>query len=91
MTTGLRAKLNLFDPRLPLEKAHTIPSLWYRDPEIYAAQPLGFQEYIKPPLGEIASIGRAAPKAPQPWFRTTTKNRTGPPRPVHRRKVNGER
>src|SRR5262245_52725510 len=28
---------HLFDPSLPLEQAHTIPSRWYFDPEIAAA------------------------------------------------------
>ncbi len=27
-----------FDPDLPLERAHTIPALWYSDPAIYAAE-----------------------------------------------------
>jgi choline monooxygenase len=31
-------KLRLFDSSLPLEQAHTIPSLWYFDPEIYQAE-----------------------------------------------------
>jgi choline monooxygenase len=34
----LRDKLQMFDPALPLERAHTIPSLWYFDPEIYGAE-----------------------------------------------------
>jgi choline monooxygenase len=38
MPTPLREKISLFDPALPLERAHTIPSLWYFDPEIYAAE-----------------------------------------------------
>jgi choline monooxygenase len=38
MSASLREKLALFDPNLPLERAQTIPSLWYFDPEIYAAE-----------------------------------------------------
>ena len=38
MTADLSAKFRLFDPNLPLERAHTIPSSWYHDPEIYAAE-----------------------------------------------------
>lgn len=35
---GLCDKLALFDPTLPLERARTIPSCWYFDPEIYEAE-----------------------------------------------------
>lgn len=35
---SLAEKLALFDPRLPLEQARTIPSLWYFDHEIYDAE-----------------------------------------------------
>jgi choline monooxygenase len=38
MSAALSDKLRLFNPDLPLERAHTIPSLWYADPEIYAAE-----------------------------------------------------
>jgi choline monooxygenase len=38
MIASLQEKLNLFDPDLPLERARTIPALWYADPEIYAAE-----------------------------------------------------
>lgn len=38
MSTGLPEKLALFNPSLPLERARTIPSLWYFDSEIYAAE-----------------------------------------------------
>jgi choline monooxygenase len=38
MPVSLDEKLRLFDPDLPLERAHTIPSAWYTDPEIYAAE-----------------------------------------------------
>jgi choline monooxygenase len=38
MSESLRAKLAAFDPDLPLERAHTIPSSWYFDPEVYAAE-----------------------------------------------------
>jgi choline monooxygenase len=38
MTPALREKLLQFNPDLPLEKASTIPSLWYSDPEIYQAE-----------------------------------------------------
>src|SRR5262245_15705302 len=34
----LADKLRLFNPELPLEQARTIPSAWYTDPEIYAAE-----------------------------------------------------
>jgi choline monooxygenase len=34
----LAEKLRLFDPDRPLERARTVPSLWYHDPEIYAAE-----------------------------------------------------
>ncbi len=34
----LEEKLALFDGTLPLERARTIPSLWYSDPEIYALE-----------------------------------------------------
>jgi choline monooxygenase len=38
MANDLAAKLRAFDPDLPLERAGTIPSLWYVDPEIYDAE-----------------------------------------------------
>lgn len=38
MSATLQAQLRLFDPTLPLEKAHTIPNSWYHDPEVYAAE-----------------------------------------------------
>jgi choline monooxygenase len=38
MSLSLAEKLNAFDPSLPLERAHTIPSSWYFDPEVYAAE-----------------------------------------------------
>ena len=38
MALTLKEKLDSFDPNLSLEKAHTIPSLWYFDPEIYEAE-----------------------------------------------------
>jgi choline monooxygenase len=38
MTSRLADKLCLFDANLPLERAHTIPNLWYFDPEIYASE-----------------------------------------------------
>src|SRR5262245_26909174 len=38
MTASLRDKLQAFDPELPLERARTIPSSWYFDPEIYGAE-----------------------------------------------------
>jgi choline monooxygenase len=38
MSNSLREKVEMFDPELPLERARTIPSLWYFDPEIYAAE-----------------------------------------------------
>jgi choline monooxygenase len=38
MALGLREKLAAFDPELPLERARTIPSSWYFDPEIHAAE-----------------------------------------------------
>jgi choline monooxygenase len=38
MPTNLADKLAAFDPTLPLSQAHTIPSLWYFDPEIADAE-----------------------------------------------------
>src|SRR5262245_16628620 len=38
MTSSLRDKLRLFDSSLPLAQARTIPSSWYSDPEIFAAE-----------------------------------------------------
>src|SRR5438067_2280507 len=38
MAGSLQEKLLRFDAQLPLERARTIPSLWYFDPEIYAAE-----------------------------------------------------
>jgi choline monooxygenase len=38
VTPSLNEKLSAFDPTLPLEHARTIPSFWYFDPEIYAAE-----------------------------------------------------
>ncbi len=38
MSETLADKLRLFDPDLPLERARTIPSVWYHDPDIYAAE-----------------------------------------------------
>jgi choline monooxygenase len=38
MAATLAEKLAAFDPGLPLERAHTIPSSWYFDPEIYATE-----------------------------------------------------
>jgi choline monooxygenase len=38
MSDRLRDKLSLFDPERPLERAHTIPALWYTDPEVHAAE-----------------------------------------------------
>src|SRR5687768_896894 len=38
MSLSLAEKLNAFDPTLPLERARTIPSSWYFDPEVYAAE-----------------------------------------------------
>ncbi len=38
MSSNIRDKVRLFDPDLPLERARTIPSLWYFDPDIYAAE-----------------------------------------------------
>jgi choline monooxygenase len=38
MSPELAGKLRLFNAGLPLERAHTIPSVWYFDPEIYAAE-----------------------------------------------------
>jgi choline monooxygenase len=38
MSSSLREKLAAFDPELPLERARTIPSAWYADPEVYAAE-----------------------------------------------------
>jgi choline monooxygenase len=38
MSANLREALRLFDPELPLEKAHTVPSSWYFDAELYDAE-----------------------------------------------------
>ena len=38
MAARLREKLNHFDSTLPLGQARTIPSLFYFDDEIYAAE-----------------------------------------------------
>jgi choline monooxygenase len=38
MSATLEAKLDLFEPGLPLERAKTIPNLWYFDPQIYEAE-----------------------------------------------------
>ena len=38
MPSNLADKLAAFDPTLPLAQAHTIPSLWYFDPEIHEAE-----------------------------------------------------
>jgi choline monooxygenase len=38
MSTGLHDKLSQFDAELPLERARTIPALWYSDPEIHEAE-----------------------------------------------------
>jgi choline monooxygenase len=38
MSTSLGDKISAFDAELPLERAHTIPGLWYFDPEIYDAE-----------------------------------------------------
>jgi choline monooxygenase len=38
VSDSLEAKLRSFDAELPLERARTIPSCWYADPEIYAAE-----------------------------------------------------
>ncbi len=38
MVTSLQEKLSRFDSDLPLERARTIPALWYSDPEIHAAE-----------------------------------------------------
>jgi choline monooxygenase len=38
MSSRLTQLMDPFDPELPLERARTIPSAWYTDPEIYAAE-----------------------------------------------------
>jgi choline monooxygenase len=38
VSAALERPLGSFDPTLPLERAHTIPSWWYSDPAIYAAE-----------------------------------------------------
>ena len=38
MTTSLREKLAQFQADLPLDRARTIPALWYFDAELYAAE-----------------------------------------------------
>ncbi|MFL5339546.1 MAG: aromatic ring-hydroxylating oxygenase subunit alpha [Gemmataceae bacterium] len=41
MPDRLRELLSAFDPKLPLERARTIPASWYFDPEIAAAERRG--------------------------------------------------
>jgi choline monooxygenase len=36
--SSLESKLSAFDPDLPLERARTIPSDWYTDPEVHALE-----------------------------------------------------
>ncbi|HLN31335.1 MAG TPA: Rieske 2Fe-2S domain-containing protein [Gemmataceae bacterium] len=38
MALSLLEKIELFDPNLPLAEARTIPSVWYFDPEVHAAE-----------------------------------------------------
>jgi choline monooxygenase len=38
VTNTLRSKLATFDPSRSLERAHTIPSSWYHDPDIHDAE-----------------------------------------------------
>ncbi len=38
MSPSLRELLNAFDAELPLDRARTIPSAWYFDPELYALE-----------------------------------------------------
>jgi choline monooxygenase len=38
VNTGLAEKLQLFNPDLPLECAHTIPASWYHDADLFAAE-----------------------------------------------------
>ncbi len=38
MPTRLDEQLRLFDPSLPLERAHTIPASWYLGPDVYDAE-----------------------------------------------------
>lgn len=38
MVLSLLEKIELFDPNLPLAEARTIPSVWYFDPEVHAAE-----------------------------------------------------
>src|SRR5438552_1154058 len=38
MSSRLRDLVRQFDPELPLERAQTIPSAWYVDPELHAAE-----------------------------------------------------
>jgi choline monooxygenase len=59
VSATLAAKVAAFDPDLPLERAHTIPSSWYHDPEVYAAecravfggswQPVGRADQVREP------------------------------------------
>lgn len=38
MDNGIKEKIEKFNAALPLEEAHTIPSSWYRDQDIYEAE-----------------------------------------------------
>ena len=38
MTLSLAEKIRAFDPALPLERARTIPSTWYRDADVFEAE-----------------------------------------------------
>jgi choline monooxygenase len=38
VTNTLRAKIEAFDPDLPLERARTIAAAWYRDPDIHESE-----------------------------------------------------
>ncbi|HEV3444287.1 MAG TPA: SRPBCC family protein [Gemmataceae bacterium] len=57
MSFKLHEKLALFDPHLPLERARTIPSSWYFDPEIYAAECRSVFQNTWQWLGRLDQLG----------------------------------
>jgi choline monooxygenase len=58
MSLSLSAKLGAFDPTLPLERAHTIPSSWYLDPELYALECRGVFGATWQAVGRTAQVAR---------------------------------
>lgn len=65
MSPNLRDLLTAFDADLPLESAHTIPSAWYFDPELYELE-------CRNVFGKVwHAVGRAAQVAAPGAFLTT--------------------